>query len=478
MPDQPAEFTDHSRANPDAQVTAALSLRELWLCEALRLREAQAGPLDDSEAARRARADGGSFQQRIVRRAELLGRRDGQWQALQHWLQGAQLALLVLLLLAAVTGIALAFAAVGDNQRPVNVFWALGGLLGLNLVTLVAWLMSLVLSGDHTAALGRLWLWLSEKLARDARAAQLAPALLLLLQRRRLGRWGLGLLSHGTWTLVMATALLTLLAMFATRRYDFVWETTILSSDTFIALTQMLGSLPAWLGFDQPGAGLIRASGDGPLASEVARQGWAAWLVGVLLIYGLLPRLVLMAWCGWRWRRGLARLELDLQLPGYRLLRERLLPGSERLGVSDAAPDGVYQPRVDHGELASQGRLLAAVELDGRRPWPPPLPEGIADGGVIDSREQRQQLLDQLSRAPVQRLLIACDPRRSPDRGTLALLAELAGYAGATRIWLLPAPPGEQLDANRLADWHAALENLDLPVADSQPLAWLETDHA
>ncbi|MBF3025614.1 DUF2868 domain-containing protein, partial [Pseudomonas aeruginosa] len=68
-------------------------------------------------------------------------------------------------------------------------------------------------------------------------------------------------------------------------------------------------------------------------------------------------------------------------------------------------------------------------------------------------------------------------PRRSPDRGTLALLGELARCAASTRIWLLQAPPGEALDSDRLGDWHAALERLQLPHGETSPLAWLETGH-
>ncbi len=74
------------------------------------------------------------------------------------------------------------------------------------------------------------------------------------------------------------------------------------------------------------------------------------------------------------------------------------------------------------------------------------------------------KLLEQLSRFPAARLAIACDPRRSPDRGSLALIAELARSASATRVWLLQAPPGEALDAERLGDWHVALQQLELPL--------------
>lgn len=459
-----------------AAAPAPNKLQRLWLSEAIRLREEQAGPLEDGEANRRAQAQGGALAERIENRALSLAERDGQLAALRHWRQGARLALGALVLLALFIGFGLALAALGDGQRPVNVFWALGSLLGLHLLTLLGWALGLLLAGDSAGALGRLWLWLSAKLARDAQAAHLAPALLVLLQRRRLARWGLGLLVHGFWLLTLSSALLGVLALFATRRYGFVWETTILGGDSFVALTQALGALPALLGFPQPDIQLIRVSAV-PLDLEAARQAWAGWLLGVLLVYGLLPRLLLALLCAWRWRHGQGRLTLDLQLPGYQLLRERLQPGSERLGISDQAPALLNQMQGGAHAGAGDGALLVAVELDQSRPWPPALPKGVADAGVLDSREQRKQLLDQLSRFPPERLLIACDPRRSPDRGTLALLGELARSAAATRIWLLQAPPGEALDSERLGDWHAALDQLQLPHSDSAPLSWLENGH-
>ncbi|MCY1280235.1 putative membrane protein [compost metagenome] len=451
-------------------------LDRLWLCEAIRLREEQAGPLDDDEANRRARAAGGDLAERIQTRAVLLAERDGQRAGLRHWHQGARLALLVLLVAALLGGAGLAFAALGDGVRAVNVFWALGSLLGLHLLTLLGWALAFGFAGGG-GALGRLWLWLSGKLARDVQVAQLAPALLLVLERRRLSRWALGALVHGLWLLALLSAAAMLLALLATRRYGFVWETTILAGDTFVALTRALGALPALLGFAIPDAETIRASGDSALASEAARRLWSSWLLGVLLVYGLLPRLALLGLCLWRWRQGLARLRLDLEQPAYRLLGERLQPSSERLGVLDAAPAQLAEPAAGTALAAGSGALLVAIELDERRAWPPKLAAGIADAGVLDSREQRQRLLDQLSRFPPARLAIACDPRRSPDRGTLALLGELARSAASARVWLIAPPPGEALDSARLGDWHAALEKLGLAWNDSSPLTWLETGH-
>ncbi|MFP6848445.1 MAG: DUF2868 domain-containing protein [Pseudomonas sp.] len=452
-------------------------LQRLWLCEALRLREEHAGPLDDDEANRHAQRSASDLPARIEARALWLANRDGQTQALQHWLHGARLALGLLLLLAVLSGAGLAFSALGDGQRPVNVFWALGSLLGMHLLLLLGWLLNLLLAGKHPGALGRLWLWLSEKLARDASAAQLGPALLLLLQRQRLNRWLVGLLVHGLWLLALLSALLLTLALLATRRYGFVWETTLLSSDTFVGLTHALGALPALLGFAVPSAEVIRASGDTALLDEAARHAWAGWLLGVLLVFGILPRLLLGLLCLWRWQVGQARLALDLNMPGYSLLRERLQPSSERLGVCDAEPAQLYQPQAGNHSAETQGALLVAIELDPQRHWPPALPKSVSNAGIIDSREQRKQLLDQLSRFPPARLLLACDPRRSPDRGSLALLGELARSSASTRIWLLPPPPGEALDSQRLADWHQALGKLGLTHANTLPLSWLETGH-
>lgn len=451
----------------------------LWLSEAIRLREIHAGPLEDAEANRLARRSGGSLAARIEQRALWLARRDGLFEALQHWKQGARLAAGLLVLLALLSGAGLARGALGDGQQPVNLIWALGGLLGLNLLTLLGWLLGLAFSGDSGSALGRLWLWLSEKLARNAHATLLGPALFGLLQQHRLGRWLLGLGVHGLWSLILASALLMLLGLLATRRYGFIWETTILGDQAFVGLIQAIGWLPAQLGFALPSEAQIRASGLRTGDLDGLRQVWAGWLVGALLVWGLLPRLLLAGFCAWRWRCGRAGLALDPALPAHRLLAERLQPPSERLGVSDPAPSQLYAATGATPANRGEGAVLVGIELDDRRPWPPPLPPGVQDAGVLDDRHQRRQLLEVLAERPATRLLVVCDPQRSPDRGTRALIGELARSAEACRVWLLPAPPGHAADAARLAAWREALTDLGLAEAEAEAdaLAWLENGH-
>jgi hypothetical protein len=133
--------------------------------------------------------------------------------------------------------------------------------------------------------------------------------------------------------------------------------------------------------------------------------------------------------------------------------------------------------RVESGvsDQQSDGALLVAIELDDQRPWPPPLPKNVSNAGILDSRESRTNCSNN---SAVSRLRAWPSPAihgASPDRGSLALIAELARSASATRVWLLQAPPGEALDAERLGDWHVALQQLELPFADCAPLNWLET---
>ncbi|MGE2388933.1 hypothetical protein ACMFAE_02080 [Pseudomonas aeruginosa] len=173
-------------------------LDALWLTEAVRLREEQAGPLEDSEAVRQALAQGGSLPRRILTRAHWLGRREGLLDAQRTWRQGRGWRWPCCW--------CWPWPAAPDWPSPrlatasarSTCSGALASLLGLHLLTLLGWALGLLAGGEAAGALGRLWLWLSGKLARDARAAHLAPALLVLLGRRRLARWASARWSTGS----------------------------------------------------------------------------------------------------------------------------------------------------------------------------------------------------------------------------------------------------------------------------------------
>lgn len=451
--------------------TVSLTAPErILLAEAVRYQEERSGRPDDTEANRQARAAGGNFRQRVLFRAQYLAQRDGLLDALPSAHLARRLALYLLFILAVVSGVLLAFTTLGNGQRPINLFWTLSGLLGLHFLTLLAWL-ALTVFGNGQGALGRLWVWLAQKFAHTSQASLLGIVAAQLFSRQKTGRWLLGSMIHGWWFLLLFSSLLMVLLLFTVRRYGFVWESTLLSGDAFVRLTQILGAPPALLGFPTPDPDTIHNTADKPLAAAETRRLWALWLTGVVFAWGLLPRTLAGIFCLWRWQYSMKRLDIDLSLPGYAVLHDKLIPTSKRLGINDAAPDHYESISFTPHRGSHNDAVLVGIELT--RAWPPSLPDNINDAGILDDGTQRKHLLEQLTRYPPARLLIACDPQRSPDRGTLALIAELARCAQKTRIWLLPAADGHIIDEERLASWRKELDRLPLSYDGDAPLLWL-----
>lgn len=462
-------------AVPDASRPSPLHAH--WLAELVRLREAHWGPLEDAAVVRRVRQLDADLPDRILARAQHLARREGLAPLVDGWRRSAWAVLAVLLLLALLSGAGVAAGALGDGARPVNVLWALGALLGLHALTFLLWLASFLLTPSSMTPLGRLWLWATRKLARGPDSALVPQALLNLLARAGALRALFGAVSHGLWLAGLSAALATLLALLTTASYRFIWATTLLAPDTFVWLTQVAGWLPAHLGFPLPDAAMVRASDGVQALAADAQVQWSWWLIGVLVTYGILPRLVAWLACVAVARRALRGLRIDPALAGYAALRDRLEPPAQSTGI-DRPVDPLHQPRVESAVPASMGGqpVLLGLELPTDLDWPPAgLPDAIRMAGNLDTREQRNRLLDALSQAGASRLLIACDARQTPDRGTLALIAELAAHAGQTRVWLrapAAADTREPIWRERLAA--LGLEAGAIISAGGAPLDWLE----
>lgn len=478
-----------------------------WLAETIRLSEERWGAYEDSRIVRRIRHEDHAPEAAIVARNVALAQREGLDDTARRWRENAMLVAVGTAGLAIASGVGAGLAALGDGGRPVNLFWALGGLLGIHLLVLALWAAGLFWGARLGSAAGRLVVAGAARLSRIPALAAAGPqavrppaealvprALLGLLQRAGMLRWVLGAISHAWWLIALLSALVTLIAMLSTRRYGFAWETTLLSPDTFVALTHALGWLPSLMGFDTPDTMLVRAS-DGlqPLPAH-AHAIWSSWLLGCVVAYGVLPRLILFIACALvvRWRRR--RFSLDLSMPGLAVLRERLAPPSERLGVTQPAPEslegtggpasafatpdpslaGVLAPGFLSHPDPAHAAVMVGIELSDHAMWPPKAaPAQVIDAGNLDTRQQRNALLDQLTRQPPPRLLVVCDAAQTPDRGTVGLVAELVQLAQQARVWLHGDPDQARMDqwTDRLA---AAGVPLQILERDAQPaLGWL-----
>ncbi len=500
------EAVPNHRADPltsPAAPTPRLSALETrWVAELVRRHEEHRGVLDDARIHAEARALGGDLEARVLHRAAALGAREGWCEAVLRWHGRARLLFFLAFGLALVLGFGAAAGVLGDGTRPVNVVWTLGGLLGVHGLSLLLWLASIGVQGrmrgglQQGGVLGRVWLRVVGVLDRGAAAADLPAALAGLLGRGRLAAWGVGAVNHALWFAALLGATLGVLALLATRRYGFIWETTILPADSFVSLSTALGALPGMLGFPVPDAATVAASGDAPMEAEAGRRAWAGWLVGAVVVYGVLPRLVLVLTCWLLWRRGTRGLALELSRPGYARLRPLLMPDSERIGVHDPERATLQGPRRQANVVRGEGGAVAvALELGDDLPWPgvlcAPAPNGQAaadlaappswqDGGRLDSREERRAARERFARQPPPRLLVAVDARQTPDRGSLGLIAELADHAQSIRVWLAGVDASEvgaaagkaegcaaPAPAARLRQWREGLAGMGLSAASA-----------
>lgn len=428
----------------------------LWLIGWQRRREGEAPPPDPPAQLAQWREQGVDAEQRLLLRARHhLGPAADRLAPLPRRLAWALAGLCLLLGLVAASGV---WSLLGAGERPVNVVWTWLALLGPHALMFLLWLLGIVLGGAPPWS-GRGLAVLAERVPGLLPDRAVAEAAWDGLQASGATRWLLSALSHLLWIAALTGALVGLLLALSLRRYGFTWETTILPAAWFESLVGVLAWLPSLLGLPQPDAALVAASAEGPVASSAARRAWSFWLLGGLLLYGLLPRIAALLLCRWRLRRALRGLRVPWQQPYFAVLQRRLAPRSSRLGVVDA--DTGDEPPLAF-ELGDVGEGAAVLGLDLPADWPwPPATVGARDLGRGEQREQRAAALQALTDAPAAKLLVVVEAAQSPDRGSLRFLAELCPHC--RRLGVLLAGPDRD---ERRALWRQRLTAHGLAAAD------------
>ncbi|NQW83531.1 MAG: DUF2868 domain-containing protein [Alcaligenaceae bacterium] len=416
-------------------------LKESWLCEALRLKETQWGQLDDRAASLRAAREPNAARQ-IAERAKLLGETSGVALALGRVQSGLWVALIVLLAIAVLVGGSAVSAALGAGRHPVNVVSAIVVLLGVNLFSLTLWLLNLIIGVGSGGWLAQGWQWLVRKLATGPELALAGQAWWSIWQQAGGLRWVLSSVTHACWLVASLTMLVVLSFTLSMRHFSFAWETTLLSADSFVALTQFLGAAPQWFGFAIPDSETVRASGHLSTNSVQAQALWASWLMGAVVCYGVMPRALLLLASLAMVARAYPRTQPQLNSPYYQALVAKMWPAAlppEGLVPLQIKPR--YPPALK-GVNSATPAMMTGIELESA--WPPlGLGGAIVPTVMIDSRDSRNMALSHVALLNPRRLVIACDARHTPDRGTLRLITELSSYASKTLVWLQPADGAE-----------------------------------
>ncbi|MEJ3959542.1 DUF2868 domain-containing protein [Brachymonas sp. G13] len=454
-------------------------LQQFSTAQAIQLLEAN-GPLDDAQALRQAHRQSTDRGTRVLWRAWLLGARLGLPEAWQHWRSSAGWVMLGLAVLMLLSSWGAAQTVLGQG-RSINAVAAFVSLLGSHLLMLLLWLLGLVLlrKPQGGALLGTLAMRLTARLPlqRGPQAAALFQGLTRTLQQQRIGSWFYGAISHGIWALCFVLMLLALWFGFSFHAYRLSWETTILSDDFFRGFVHLTGWLPAQLGFPLPDAASVHAAGLGEGGDQ---RAWAWWLMGCVVVYGLIPRLLLAVLCLLAWRWAQSRLQVDLSDPYVRRLLARfeaLDPPPEVIDPERAAP--LQSSRYTHDPAAAPGEpALIGFELPPDWSWSPASlqpDDRCWQQNLSGSSEERAALLQKVQELHPARLLVAVWAGSSPDRGTARLLRDLQAASGATLALWLQGPQATDAQAQqRWQQWLQASE-LQAPVwsQDAQALAWL-----
>ena len=453
---------------PAAPTADRTPLATAVVLEAVQRIEA-AGPLDDQAALQQAFRTRPTRAAQVAERGWLLGQRLGLPAELARWRHLGWWVVAALAVAMAFTGLGTARAVLGEG-RSINAVAAFVSLLGLHAVMLAVWLLGLLFTQGRWAGplLGRLALWLTARLPLDRgpHALTMLQAVTAVLQRQRLLGWLTGALSHGIWTLAFLIMLAVLAFGFAFHAYTLTWETTILSATFFQRFVHVTGALPALLGFPVPDAAAVQTVGNAGVRAWVdatSQREWAWWLMGCVVVYGLLPRLALMVLSLLRWRAGTRRLgAVDMADPYVRRIVARLdalEPPPQVIDPEHRATD-LDQPTPSSAPPGAPGSLaVVGFELPPEMAWPiDGLPTGtLPPERIAGSARERQAVTTRLAAARPESLLLVVHATASPDRGTARFVREAAAQAGRTAL-LLAGEGGAALPEAAVQRWRAWLD--------------------
>ena len=459
-----------------------VSFKQAWLCEAIHLRESQWGPQDDNRAILLAQNELSPLA-KVISRAQELSRVIGLTTTITTLSSAGWVALILITVMIIITGASMALTALGQGAQPVNIVWALVALLGLNVLSLILWCLALLSPTASGGRLAQLWPWLTRKLARGPNMGLAVQAWWSVWHQARATRWLLSTGTHLIWMSITLMAAVTMLLVLSTRQYDFVWETTVLSSEVFVKWIGYLSVLPQWFGFAVPDSETVRASGSlTQHGAEIARRLWSEWLLACLLIYGFLPRLFFALLSGFFIIQRLSRVGPDLSSPYYLSVLSRM-PSFERQAEGIRPAGSVItkglEPQHPESKVWNADHILIAIELDPTDDWPPAgLGSALSLVNHVDSSESRKNTLANINSARPKSLVLACDARHSPDRGTLRLIANLSEHSKRTLLWLRHSQAAQA----HTEAWVAQLRNLpqiELKIRDDAEsvMQWLERYH-
>lgn len=459
---------------------ASSNFEKYLLIEQIRYIEKEYSLVCDSEAGFNDHSEHRDFDDRLWQRARCLVKKYDLSSLLGCAARLSRYVKTIALLLAVFLGALGIIYAVTDSQT-INIYWLLLVLLGFNLLSMLLWLtgISLNIEGLTAGMLVRLTSWLPAHLEsrnkdgnRDSKnyRRQADLAWLACNYSGAVGKWQFSKSSHLLWLAYLLAGLFFLVLMLMVRQYDFVWGTTLLSDSIFVTVTEALSSPLEALGFATPSAEQVQDTrlGSAQILNAEHRYNWAQFLLGSLLFFGVLPRILLWFWSSMMYRRARRLFMPDYYRPYYISLRQRLMPLASHGQVIDAEtspaviPESPAIPPVPH-TLPTETQW-AAVELGDEISWPLTSINAANDLGQVIDRKSLNNVLQRLQDNQYPVLAVAVSSERAPDRGVQRTIASLMSCSEQRWLVLLQQQQEQPVSNKKLAAWYRLAEGCKVPA--------------
>lgn len=415
------------------------------------------------------------FTGKLQLRSDVIDNQRLMMASLKRLAKRANLIAFMLIVAAFVLGLGAATQLINSDARVVNFYGVLIALLGLNTLGLLLWFITLFFKEQFSPILS-LWKTIQQRLALkhdNSLLGQSAVSAWLGLMLKAVGRWYFHCIQHAYWVSFLLGALSSLLLSLSTQQYQFIWETTILPKEFFVQLTHWVAWLPAQFGLALPDAATVLASEGEPSVDDANR--WAMLLVFVVLLYGVLPRLVLLIFSVVRFLRLTQAWQPDFNLPYYRVLQQRLQKNYKEVIDDDREKpllDQLPQWQDQIFESSDKSCVLALEMAQLPEIWPPALSFNdslLHDLGLVNNRPSLESVLHFLSANKYSDLLVICHLDTVPDRGVVRQLKKIV-QASSSPVKLLLDHQVDKLALDqveqRYNDWLRAAVSAGLQQGD------------
>lgn len=453
---------NHSFAN----LVRVEQLRKIESAKAAELSYASVADMEKGAASDFKYAD---FTQRLTARANRLIRDNALDEAINKPDYQFKYAGRICLIIAAILGGVAAGNAVSESHT-LNIYWLLAVLLGFNLLSLVLWIIGITcnLQGLTNGVVAQLAAWWPFRKKEAVTTESLAAsAWWESCLTGTVGKWRISILTHQFWLVYLAAGLALLILLMLAKQYNFIWGTTLLPESSLPRLTESLGKPLTLIGLEIPDSHQVAISRMGETRQDADTRGaWARFLMGVLLIYGLLPRFLLLALSAAMLKWSERRFKLDLYLPYYIDLRQRLMARKVSSKVIDADPMAGAEPAEilpphDLTGTLPAGAYAVGIELDDQISWP----ESVSCQLNIIDMETQQKAIECVKKMQGA-LLIGVAAYRLPDRGVQRIVRDLLTTANASNPWLvlLNKQPAVPVTNSREQAWFRLAEACEIPA--------------